>query len=87
MEDEDDFLVPMRFNLLAAAKERHKTIDEYIKGGWTRWIHIHEELAFDRLQGMQMDVDKFLRELRDAEKKTKEAESNARGRDWTKPTS
>lgn len=48
--------MPPRWQLLQAAKARHKTLDEYIAGGWTRWVHIHEEIAFDILEGIQNAV-------------------------------
>lgn len=48
--------MPLRWNLLSAAKARNMTIDQYTKGGWTRWVHIHEEIAFDRLSAIMEEV-------------------------------
>ena len=48
--------MPLEWQLLAAAKARNKTLDEYIAGGWTRWVNIHKEIAFDVLESIQMDV-------------------------------
>jgi hypothetical protein len=42
----------MRYRLHAAAKARGKTLTEYLAGGSTRLMHIHEELAFDSLESM-----------------------------------
>jgi hypothetical protein len=58
--------VPLRWHLLAAAKARGKTIDEYVldpqgRSTWTRWYHVHEEIAFDilsaRLEAAQLRRD------------------------------
>jgi hypothetical protein len=45
----------MRWHLLASAKARGKTLDEYMLDAsghatWTRWKQIHEEIAFDILE-------------------------------------
>ena len=45
----------MRWHLLAAAKARGKTLDEYLRDAeghstWGRWRQIHEEIAFDLLE-------------------------------------
>lgn len=54
-------MVPLQWYLLAAAKARGKTVDEYIAGGRTRWWHVHQEIAFDimqaRLEEAQLDRD------------------------------
>jgi len=47
----------MKFNLHSAAKARGKTISEYVgKSDWTRWVQIHEELAFDKAESMLQTV-------------------------------
>lgn len=41
-----------RYTLLASAKARSKTLDEYIAGGPVRWMHVQEEIAFDQAEMM-----------------------------------
>ena len=50
------------------------TIDEFVGQGWIRWIHLHEELSFDKITQMLEEVSYALEKRKD--KWTKETQQD-----------